>query len=48
MERPGQHAVLSRMTEVLFVDVLRSWIKSLGPGEGGSMCRNKCAYKKAF
>ncbi len=28
-------AVLSRMTEVLFVEVLRSWIKSLGPGEGG-------------
>jgi hypothetical protein len=27
--------VLSRMTEVLFVEVLRSWIKSLGPGEGG-------------
>jgi AraC-like DNA-binding protein len=23
------------MTEVLFVEVLRSWIKSLGPGEGG-------------
>jgi AraC-like DNA-binding protein len=32
---PGQLAVLSRMTEVLFVEVLRSWIKSLGPGEGG-------------
>ena len=30
VERPG-----SRMTEVLFVEVLRSWIKSLGPGEGG-------------
>jgi AraC-like DNA-binding protein len=27
--------VLSRMTEVLFVEVLRSWIKSLGHGEGG-------------
>jgi len=35
LERPGQRAVLSRMTEVLFVEVLRSWIKSLGPGEGG-------------
>jgi AraC-like DNA-binding protein len=35
LERPGQLAVLSRMTEVLFVEVLRSWIKSLGPGEGG-------------
>jgi AraC-like DNA-binding protein len=35
LRRPGQLAVLSRMTEVLFVEVLRSWIKSLGPGEGG-------------
>jgi AraC-like DNA-binding protein len=34
-QRPGQLAVLSRMTEVLFVEVLRSWVKSLGPGEGG-------------
>ena len=34
-QRAGQVAVLSRMTEVLFVEVLRSWIKSLGPGEGG-------------
>jgi AraC-like DNA-binding protein len=34
-QRPGQEAVLSRMTEVLFVEVLRSWIKSLRPGEGG-------------
>jgi AraC-like DNA-binding protein len=33
-QRPGQDAVLSRMTEVLFVEVLRSWIKSLRPGEG--------------
>ncbi len=32
---PGQRAVLSRMTEVLFVEVLRSWVKSLRPGEGG-------------
>jgi len=32
---PGQRAVLSRMTEVLFVEVLRSWIRSLRPGEGG-------------
>jgi len=32
---PGQRAVLSRMTEVLFVEVLRSWFKSLRPGEGG-------------
>lgn len=35
IQRPGQHAVLSRITEVLFVEVLRSWMKSLGPGEGG-------------
>jgi AraC-like DNA-binding protein len=35
LQRPGQLAVLSRMTEVLFVEVLRSWIKSLDPGEGG-------------
>jgi AraC-like DNA-binding protein len=35
VQRPGQLAVLSRMTEVLFVEVVRSWIKSLGPGEGG-------------
>jgi len=35
VERPGQRVALSRMTEVLFVEVLRSWIKSLGPGEGG-------------
>ena len=33
--RPGQGVVLSRLTEVLFVEVLRSWVKSLGPGEGG-------------
>src|SRR5258706_15870828 len=31
----GQQAVLSRMTEVLFVEVLRSWLDSLRPGEGG-------------
>ncbi len=34
-ERPGQSVALSRLTEVLFVEVLRSWIKSLGPSEGG-------------
>ncbi|UZE50094.1 AraC family transcriptional regulator [Rhodopseudomonas sp. P2A-2r] len=33
--RPGQGVALSRLTEVLFVEVLRSWVKSLGPGEGG-------------
>jgi AraC-like DNA-binding protein len=35
LERPGQGVALSRLTEVLFVEVLRSWINSLGPGEGG-------------
>ena len=35
LERPGQSVALSRLTEVLFVEVLRSWTKSLGPGEGG-------------
>lgn len=35
IHRPGQGAVLSRMTEMLFIEVLRSWMKSLGPGEGG-------------
>jgi AraC-like DNA-binding protein len=35
LERPGQSVALSRLTEVLFVEVLRSWIKSLRPGEGG-------------
>jgi len=35
VQRPGQLAALSRMTEMLFVEVLRSWIKSLDPGEGG-------------
>ncbi|GLS21585.1 transcriptional regulator [Labrys miyagiensis] len=33
--RPGQDVALSRLTEVLFVEVLRSWIKSLNSGEGG-------------
>jgi AraC-like DNA-binding protein len=35
LEQPGQRVALSRLTEVLFVEVLRSWIKSLSPGEGG-------------
>jgi AraC-like DNA-binding protein len=35
LERPGQGVALSRLTEVLFVEVFRSWIKSLRPGEGG-------------
>ncbi|WP_164935529.1 AraC family transcriptional regulator [Bradyrhizobium guangzhouense] len=35
LERPGQRVALSRLTEVLFVEVLRSWISSLAPGQGG-------------
>jgi AraC-like DNA-binding protein len=35
VQRPGQCAVLARITEVLFVEVLRSWVRTLGPGEGG-------------
>jgi len=35
LERPGQRVALSRLTEVLFVEVLRSWIASLSPGQGG-------------
>jgi AraC-like DNA-binding protein len=35
LARPGQDVALSRLTEVLFVEVLRSWIKSLRSGEGG-------------
>src|ERR1700742_580290 len=35
IERPGQGVALSRLTEVLFVEVLRSWIASLSPGQGG-------------
>src|SRR6201990_1753460 len=34
-ERPGQRVALSRLTGVLFVEVLRSWIASLSPGQGG-------------
>ena len=35
LERPGQRVAISRLTEVLFVEVLRSWIASLSPGQGG-------------
>jgi AraC-like DNA-binding protein len=35
LERPGQRVALSRLTEVLFVEVLRSWIASISPGQGG-------------
>jgi AraC-like DNA-binding protein len=34
-QHPGQCAVLARITEVLFVEVLRAWTKSLAAGEGG-------------
>jgi AraC-like DNA-binding protein len=34
-QRLGQCAVLARITELLFVEVLRNWLKSLSPGEGG-------------
>jgi len=37
LERPGQRVALSRLTEVLFVEVLRSWISSLSPGQGGCL-----------
>jgi AraC-like DNA-binding protein len=35
VELPGQRGALLRLTEVLLVEVLRSWIASLRPGEGG-------------
>src|SRR6202041_2791742 len=35
LERPGQSAALSRLTEVLFAEALRSWIAALSPGQGG-------------
>jgi AraC-like DNA-binding protein len=35
LARPGQGVALSRLTEVLFVEVLRNWIASLSPGQGG-------------
>jgi AraC-like DNA-binding protein len=35
LERPGQRVALARLTEVLFVEVLRNWIASLSPGQGG-------------
>ena len=33
--RPGRDVALSRLTEGLFVEVLRHWVESLAPGEGG-------------
>jgi hypothetical protein len=39
LERPGQGVALSRLTEVLFVEVLRSWIKSLVPAKAGGSGR---------
>jgi AraC-like DNA-binding protein len=35
LERAGQQVALSRLTEIVFVEVLRYWLKSLRPGEGG-------------
>ena len=35
LERPGQRVALSRLTEVLFVEVLRSWIDLSAPEQGG-------------
>jgi AraC-like DNA-binding protein len=35
VQRPGQCAVLARITEMLFVEVLRSWTTSRERGEGG-------------
>jgi AraC-like DNA-binding protein len=35
VQRPGQCAVLARITEMLFVEVLRSWATSRERGEGG-------------
>jgi AraC-like DNA-binding protein len=35
LERPGQRVALSRLTEVVFVEVLRNWLASLSPGQGG-------------
>ncbi len=37
LERPGQRGALLRLTEVLFVEVLRNWITSLRPGEDGRL-----------
>src|SRR6185369_5802772 len=34
-EGTGQGVALARLTELLFVEVLRSWMKALRPGEGG-------------
>jgi AraC-like DNA-binding protein len=34
-QRPAQQVVLAHITEMIFVEVLRSWVSSLEPGEGG-------------
>jgi AraC-like DNA-binding protein len=34
-QRPAQQVALARITEMIFVEVLRSWVGSLKPGEGG-------------
>jgi AraC-like DNA-binding protein len=35
--RPGTETIVSRLTDVIFVQVLRAWIESLPEGEGGWM-----------
>jgi AraC-like DNA-binding protein len=35
--RPGTETIVSRLTDVLFVQVLRAWIESLPEGQGGWM-----------
>jgi len=35
--RPGTEAIVSRLTDVVFVQVLRAWIESLPEGRGGWM-----------
>jgi len=35
--KPGTETIVSRLTDVIFVQVLRAWIESLPPGRGGWM-----------
>ena len=48
LERPGQRVALSRLTEVLFLEVLRSWIASLSPGQGGWLGHSRHAVGPAL
>jgi len=41
LQRPGQLAVLARMAEVLFVEVLRSWINPLVPAKVGGSAQSR-------